>query len=134
MRRSPACGGSAGPIADRSKKNDSQLLAQSGGMAGAPCAALVWALMPTVVSAPQPLSGGINRVASAYTRRRQLEASSQWCGFWGESWPEMLGAPFRSGATHVMQLGPVAVAHVHDQVVNDTDKVGGGPFRLASKP
>jgi hypothetical protein len=37
----------------------------------------------------------------------------------------MLGAPFRAGTTHVVQLRPLAVAHVLDQVVNDAGEVGG---------
>ena len=37
----------------------------------------------------------------------------------------MLGAPFRTGAAHVMQLGPITIAHVHNQVANDGGEVGG---------
>ena len=45
----------------------------------------------------------------------------------------MLGAPFRPGTTHVVQLGPVAIAYVHNQVVNDAGEVGDRLSRLASK-
>jgi hypothetical protein len=45
----------------------------------------------------------------------------------------MLGAPFRARATHVVQLGPVAITHVYNQVVNDAGEVGDGLNRLASK-
>src|SRR3974390_1262079 len=41
----------------------------------------------------------------------------------------MPGAPSRAGAAHVVQLGPVAVVHVHHQVVNDAGEIGG---RLAN--
>jgi len=55
---------------------------------------------------------------------------------WGriESWPRlMLSAPFRTGATHVVQFGPVAIAHVHNQVVNDAGEFGDCLGRLAGK-
>ncbi|RXH02793.1 hypothetical protein EAV90_15255 [Bradyrhizobium vignae] len=45
----------------------------------------------------------------------------------------MLGAPLRAGAAHVVQLGPVAVANVHDQVTHDAGEVGNGLGRLAGK-
>ena len=45
----------------------------------------------------------------------------------------MLGTPFRAWATHVVQLGPVAIAHIHNQVVNDAGEVGDRLSRLASK-
>jgi hypothetical protein len=45
----------------------------------------------------------------------------------------MLSAPFRARATHVVQLGPIAIAYVHNQVVNDAGKVGDCLSRLASK-
>ena len=38
----------------------------------------------------------------------------------------MLGAAFRAWAAHVVQLGPVTVAYVHNQVVNDAGEVGDG--------
>jgi hypothetical protein len=77
-------------------------------------------------SDPDRLSGGVSRVATAHIHRRQLVLPGRRYGFIIESWPGlMLGAPFRAGATHVVQLGPVAVAHVHDQVVNDAGEVGG---------
>jgi hypothetical protein len=46
----------------------------------------------------------------------------------------MLGAPFRAGATHVVQFWPVAVAHVLDQVVNDAREVGADSTVLRAKP
>ena len=45
----------------------------------------------------------------------------------------MLGAAFRAGAAHVVQLGPVAIAYVHNQVVNDAGEVGDDLSRPASK-
>src|SRR6478736_5809850 len=45
----------------------------------------------------------------------------------------MLGAPFRAGAAHVVQFGPVAIADVHNQVVDDAGEVGDGLSRLAGK-
>jgi hypothetical protein len=44
-----------------------------------------------------------------------------------------LGAPFRARATHVVQLGPVAITHIYNQIVNDPGEVGDGLNRLASK-
>ena len=45
----------------------------------------------------------------------------------------MLGAPFRAGATHVVQFGPVAIAYVKNQVVNDAGEVGDGLSGLVGK-
>jgi hypothetical protein len=51
-----------------------------------------------------------------------------------ELWPRlMLGVPFRAGATHVVQPGPVAIAYVHNQVVSDAGEVGDRLGRLASE-
>jgi hypothetical protein len=45
----------------------------------------------------------------------------------------MLGVPFRAGATHVVQLGPVAVAYVHNQVVKETGEIEDFLNRLPNK-
>src|SRR5882724_9929660 len=45
----------------------------------------------------------------------------------------VFGAPFRAGTTHVVQLGPVAVAYVQRQVSNDASKVGDCPDGVAGK-
>src|SRR5262249_9416243 len=45
----------------------------------------------------------------------------------------MLCAPFGAGAAHVVQLGPVAIAYVQNQVVNDAGEVGDRLGGLVSK-
>ena len=45
----------------------------------------------------------------------------------------MLGAPFRAGATHVVQLGPVAAEQVLHQAVNDVGEAGGRTRCIASR-
>ena len=61
------------------------------------------------------------RVMLAALRRRICTGDSWRCPS-GDT--AVLGAPFRAGATHVVQLGPVAVAYVHNQIVNDAGEVG----------
>src|SRR5882757_4927562 len=86
---------------------------------------MCWGEMKMPDSDRDRLSGGVSRVATAYIHRRQLVLPRRRHGVRIESWPGlMLGAPSRARATHVVQLGPVAVAHVHDQVVNDAGEVG----------
>jgi phosphoserine phosphatase len=79
-------------------------------------------------------SGSVSRITTAYMHRRQLALPVGRYSFRIESPPTlMLGAPFRAGATHVVQPGSIAVAHVHNQVVNDIGEVGDKLSRLTSK-
>lgn len=84
-----------------------------------------------------PVTSAGYRMALAALGRR-IYTGDTWCCPAGntasESWPRlMLGAPFRAGATHVVQLGPVAIAYVHNQVVCDAGELGDCLSRLASK-
>jgi hypothetical protein len=47
--------------------------------------------------------------------------------------PRVMFGPFRARATLLVQLGPVAIAYVHNHVVNDGGEVGDRLIRLASK-
>src|SRR5258705_6992052 len=72
---------------------------------------------------------------SAYKHRRQLVLPRPAMQFQNRilAKADASRAPFRAGSTHVVQLGPVAIAYVHNQVVNDAGEVGDGLSRLASK-
>src|SRR5262245_27433289 len=45
----------------------------------------------------------------------------------------LLRVPFRAGAAHVVQLGPVAVADVESQVLNDAGEIGDCLGRVAGE-
>src|SRR6516225_9528559 len=85
-------------------------------------------------------SGGTRPPGMRFSRRKTRSTLANWRSpvrlrlsqSHAEDRP-LLRVPFRAGTTHVVQLGPVAVADIEKQVLHDAGKVGDCLDRVVGK-